>query len=105
MVFYLRTLGHGDRRIDLRKLLAVSVNSSPQYWSSVKWTGGNHDFYVFLRAVNEHTNQEPTSRKSFLRRFLKKMNNSRFLGFFCLDNFSGWFDLFFDSIMLILIKF
>ena len=61
-------------------------------------------FLHFCR-VHEYTNQEPSSRKSFPRRLLKKMKTSRFLGLCCIDNSLGWFDLFFDSIMLILIKF
>ena len=31
--------------------MTVSVDSSPQYWSNVKRTRGNHDFYIFLGAV------------------------------------------------------
>ena len=61
-------------------------------------------FLHFCR-VHEYTNQEPSSRKSFPRRFLKKMKNSRFLASFCIDYFSGWFDLSIDSIMIILMKF
>ena len=45
-------------------------------------------FLHFCR-VNEYTNQEQSSRKSFPRRFLKKMKNLRFLALFCMDYFSS----------------
>ena len=61
-------------------------------------------FLHFCR-VHEYSYKEPSSRKSFLRRFLKKMKNSRFLAIFCIDYFSGWFDLAIDRMMLILMKF
>ena len=31
------------------------MDSSPQFWSSLKWTGGNHKFCIFLRAVTAYT--------------------------------------------------
>ena len=41
-------------------------------------------FLNFCR-VHEYTNQGLSSRKSFPRRFLKKMKNSTFLASFCID--------------------
>ena len=61
-------------------------------------------FFAFLHLGNEYTNQEPLCRKSLPSRFLKKIKNSRFFALFCRDNFSGLFDLFFHSTILILIK-
>ena len=37
---------------DLRAFLKVWGDSSGQYWSSLKWTRGNNNFYIFLRAVS-----------------------------------------------------
>ena len=61
-------------------------------------------FLHFCR-VYKYSNQKPLLWESFPRRFSKKMKNSRSFASFCIDYFSGWFDLFLDSIMLILIRF
>ena len=42
---------------------------------------------VIFSASYERRNQEPSSIKSFLRRFLRKMKNSKFLALFCKKNF------------------
>ena len=52
-----------------------------------------------------YTNQELSSGKSSLERFLKKSEKFIIFSLFCMKNFAGWFDLFFDSILLILIQF